>query len=161
MCSCRSTWKSLLHLSALTTYAGRRWLLQPPKSTETFWGTKEPLPASLSHCDPAIVQFVFWENDGPNSCRTCNALNKQGKKELQKTNSRPVYQWRLNGFTEKRQKVCAFTPICLHGGEDGSRFWLVTFVLLSTSLPIFLWGIWWRRKSKSSAGALVISNVSY
>lgn len=33
--------------------------------------------------------------------------------------------------------MCAFTLIGLHQGEDGSRFWLVTLVLLSTSLPAF------------------------
>lgn len=98
----------------------RGWLLQPQKSIETLWGTKELLLAFLSHCNPAIIQVIFWENDGLSGCRTCNTLNKWGKGgELHKSNSRPVYQRRLNGFKEKEQEVCAFTLICLHRGEDG------------------------------------------
>lgn len=97
----------------------RGWRLQPHASTETLQGTKDLLPASLSHCDPAIVQAAFRENDGHSGCRTCTALNKAGKEgELHKSNSRPVYQQRLNGLREKEQEVRALALTGQRHGEE-------------------------------------------
>lgn len=122
MCSCTSAQKSLLHLSAsvLQEEGCFSAVPHPPPTTslETFQGTKVSLPASHSHCDPAIVWAAFGENDSRGSRRTCNALNKCRKEgELHRSEGRPVYQRRLHGLRGKEQEVCALALTCQHRGK--------------------------------------------
>lgn len=120
----------LLHISSeepaptVSLSTAGRGLLQrrshPPPTTslETFQGTKVSLPASHSHCDPAIVWAAFGENDSRGSRRTCNALNKCRKEgELHRSEGRPVYQRRLHGLRGKEQEVCALALTCQHRGK--------------------------------------------
>ena len=77
-----------------------------------------------------------------------------------KSYCRPVDQRRLNGLREKGQEVCVFTLICQTHGEESRRIKILAWFCCPRTL-LHLMRTLMGQESKSSLGALAISDVSY
>lgn len=137
--ACRWTPDSLLHLSALGT------------SEEIAASNHSPPPSPIGtpplcrlHSRRMMAAAAIL---GPSLSR-----GKEGNKIW------PVYQRELNGFNDKEQEVCALALVSTMGKSLGEeRWWLVC----CPHSHLLSGGMWWERRSKPSAGALVVSDVSY